>query len=155
MGHAESFSGKKSSIRQMIGRQGCTFAILAFFTLLPCISNMALAASIAAPPALCLLESGYGIIAAEVVESTNVNGADKGYEINDTHFLVDHVVVQPVTGKAFPLQQGGSLNLQISTGYGAQIEFNVATALSKENDITSSFTERTTEFLNSPKGRPS
>jgi hypothetical protein len=130
MGHAESVSEMKSPRWRMTGRQrACTFAILAFSSLL-CISNTARAARIIPSPTVCLLESGYGIVAAEVFDAHKVNGPNAGYEINDVHFQVDHVVVQPVSGKAFSLQPGGAFSLQISSGYGEQLELNVASALS-------------------------
>jgi len=75
-------------------------------------------------PLIVLLQQGYGIVAAEVVEArpVKVEGEHKypyGYDVT---FRVHQVIAQPVKGEPFALKPGERLVVQITVGYGCMIE---------------------------------
>ena len=73
-------------------------------------------------PLLIQFESGYGIVAAQVVRTSKVSEGDKYPAFYDTTFKVVAVPAQPVEGDPFPLRAGDQITVRLSLGYACQIE---------------------------------
>lgn len=82
------------------------------------------AARIGPDPMINQFVEGYGIIAAEVIEAKQVvSDPKRDYPARyDVTFRVREVVGQPIQGKPFPLEPGGSFVVQVSVGYGCALE---------------------------------
>ena len=82
-------------------------------------------------PLLLQFEQGYGVVAAEVVDANRVTAAEKYPTLYDVAFRVHEVAAQPIQGKAFALKPGDSITIRLTAGYACQIEWDVASALTK------------------------
>ncbi len=85
----------------------------------------ALAARVGPGPVLAQLAEGFGVIAAEVVRANAATVRGRFVDSYDVTFSVKEVFAQPIAGDAFPLKPGDTIELRLSAGYAAQLEWDV------------------------------
>ncbi len=73
-------------------------------------------------PLISQFDQGYGVVAAEAIEATLVPEQQAYTTTYATTFKVHEIVAQPVRGKAFSLQAGETLKINLTAGYACQIE---------------------------------
>jgi hypothetical protein len=82
-------------------------------------------------PLLSQFEQGYGIVAAEVVDSKLTTPPDKYPALYDVAFKIHEVAAQPLHGEEFAFKSGDSITVRLSAGYGCQIEDGVDSVLAR------------------------
>jgi hypothetical protein len=107
------------------------FFVLPLVGLLSCFWGVAHAARIAPSPVLTLLENGYGVVAAEVIDAKLVTTTKDYPAVYDIDFRIHQVAAQPVTDAPFRLLPGESLRIRATAGYACPIEDDPASVLAK------------------------